>query len=511
MAESVLRQVLESVPGRGRRGDFAAFCTRHLGEAFNVPFARYQEVVIDIISTRSITEEHIAALAPLIRPERRDYLRPTKHLAGLLDVEPRDHGKTTRMSQALPLWLALTHKDVFVVLVGVNKERAEDWLKTIREEIENNEGIEEEFGDQKGPVWKNNKIKLANGNVIAALGVGQGIRGIKDKYRRPTHVICDDLLKDDEVESKAAREKLYRWIKRVVLNLGKGALIVVVNTIMHPDDLPSRLLDEVKDGRHADWAGLWLAARTPEGDPIWPQRWSSADLEAKRRSLGPYVYATEWDNERIAPEDRKFDPDWFQFYDPKDLAPILRRLKIVMAVDPSTGREQGDYSAVAVCGKDPETGLIYVLETWAERGASEMKLVGEIVRLYAAYKPKEIRFEDVAFQVIYRRVVVKEASRLGLHLPLKGVKPRAPKVVRILSLAPLIENGLLRFRRGGQKLLLSQLENFPKDNDDLPDALEYAVEGLETDFVGGVPVGGRAARLGVIGRLARHIRQGAGI
>lgn len=45
-----------------------------------------------------------------------------------------------------------------------------------------------------------------------AVGAGQALRGIKNKFQRPTHIICDDLLKDDEVESATVRKKLYTWV-----------------------------------------------------------------------------------------------------------------------------------------------------------------------------------------------------------------------------------------------------------------------------------------------------------
>ena len=66
-----------------------------------------------------------------------------------------------------------------------------------------------------------------------------------------------------------------------------------------------------------------------------------------------------------------------------------------------------------------------------------------------------------------------------MYLPIKGIKPKVSKELRIQKLSPLIENGLIRFRRN-QKLLIDQLIEFPKGaHDDLPDALEMAVSGLE--------------------------------
>jgi predicted phage terminase large subunit-like protein len=73
---------------------------------------------------------------------------------------------------------------------------------------------------------------------------------------------------------------------------------------------------------------------------------------------------------------------------------------------------------------------------------------------------------------------MREASKQGVHLPIKPVKSNAPKEVRIKSLEPLIENGLILFKEN-QTRLLKQLEEFPKGHDDLPDALAYAIREFE--------------------------------
>lgn len=165
--------------------DFAYFCQYYLKEAFPIPFAEYQKIIIDIINKQAITEVDVKSLKKFIKKDRHIYLKVSEKLEGILDLEPRDHGKTTRMSQALPLWLVLTRAGVFPVVVGVSRESATNFIESIKLELENNDRILEDFGDLKGRTWKKNKITLKNGNAIAAVGANEGIRGIKDKYRRP--------------------------------------------------------------------------------------------------------------------------------------------------------------------------------------------------------------------------------------------------------------------------------------------------------------------------------------
>lgn len=453
--------------------DFAYFCEHYLAEAFPVKFAKYQKEIIEIINKRAISENQIKSLKRFIKVEHQDYFKPLKTIEGILDIEPRDHGKTTRMSQAFPLWLILTKRNVFPVIVAASADTAGDILDSIKLELENNERLIEDFGDLKGHIWTRRKIALKNGNAIAALGAGQSSRGIKDRYKRPTHIICDDLLKDQEVESPISREKLYRWFKRVVMNLGKGALIVIVNTIMHPDDLPSRLLNEIKDGKLKGWIGLRFSAITPEGKPLWPERWSIEDIEKKREQLGSYVFATEWENEPIPAEEQKFRREWFQFYTQQDLRNI--KLRIIMAIDPATGKATSDYSAIVVTGKS-ESNQIYVLDAEGER-ISDLKLIRRIIDKYRAWRPEKIIFETQVFQEIYKNQLVREGMREGIILPVKGVKHTVSKEMRISKLQSLVESGNILFKEN-QTLLLSQLEEFPKGHDDLPDALEMAVSEL---------------------------------
>jgi len=149
-----------------------------------------------------------------------------------------------------------------------------------------------------------------------------------------------------------------------------------------------------------------------------------------------------------------------------------------MAVDPATGKKDGDYSAIVTVGKDWNTGLYYVLDAYGER-ISDLKFVEKLIEKYELYKPKKIIFEAQIFQENYKNTIMREASRLGVHLPIKPVKANAPKEVRIKSLEAMIESGLILFKEN-QKLLLKQLEEFPKGkNDDLPDALAYAIKDFE--------------------------------
>ena len=457
--------------------DFWFFCLHYLDEFFTEAPAPYQRTLIDIINKERVEETHIKALRKEIHSKYHKLLYPIKKLKGIVDVEPREHGKSTRMSFAYPLWRILTGRSKFVVIIASSQKLANKILRDIKYELIGNEKILEDFGQQRGEVWTADFIELKNGSAVMASGAGSAIRGTRHRQHRPDLIICDDILKDETARSPTQREKIYDWFKRAVIPLGKDAIIIVVNTIFHHDDLPSRLLKEIQQKTLKNWLGLRFSAIKEDNTPLWPSHWPLQDLEEKKLVLGSSKFATEYMNEPTSDEEAIFRPEWIKYYTDAQLPP-RDRLIITMGVDPATGKQHGDYSAYVVVGKDKETGKIYVLEAYGKKVSPE-RFTQDIISAYKRWAPKVIIFEEIAFQEIYKKVIMEKASKEGIHMPIKGIKHRLSKAERIYRLAPLVENGFILFREN-QTLLVDQLLTFPKsDHDDLPDALEMAIQGLE--------------------------------
>ena len=484
-ARALARQEKEEKARKKRRAkskhDFAYFCQTYMPDAFTLAFSEYQLALTRLAANRNLNRQDEALFKELIDPRDHGFIKQpiSGEYEGILDIEPRDHGKTTRNTQAMPLWLALNHPGSFIVICGASADSAKEMMDAIKDDLEDNELILDDYGEQRGNTWTKRKIKLANGSSIVAVGRGQRLRGIKNKYQRPTHIICDDLLDDKEVESPTLRRQAERWFKRVIMNLGKGALTIIANTIMHPDDLPSRLLNQIEDGRLPNWLGLRFSAITPSGRPLFPSRWSLQDLENKRIASGS-AWWTEWMNRPIADEDADFKEDWFIYFKPYELD--LRDCTIGMAVDPATGLKKGDWSFIAVVARHKITMVDHVLfaKGWKE---SDLQFAQRIVDVYLQHRPSFVMFETVAFQKIYKKEVMRYAKKKGVRLPVREFKG-GNKQVRIKSLSSQVENGLIQFLET-QTLLRQMFLEFPRGHDDGPDAVEMAISGFESGFVGG--------------------------
>lgn len=448
--------------------DFFKFCTTYLPHYFNKPNAEYQKILIDIANTNALTKENIEKLKPLIAEKYHTLLIETAKIKTVVDIEPRGFSKSTRWTFAYSLWRLLYKKNNFICVFCASQEKANEAIQNIKSEVENNELIFEDFGSITGKTWKEKFLTFSNGTAIKGFGADSAVRGARYNQYRPDLIICDDVLKDQNARTPAQRNKVYNWFLRAVLPLGQDIFTIIVNTVFHNDDLPSRLLKRIAAGELKNWIGLRFQAFKPDGSSLWQEYWTVEKLLEKKRELGSAAFSTEYMNEPISDEERIFKPEWFKRYDTVQ----VQELKIFMGVDPSAGKH--DQFAIFTIGVAPD-GFIYELDEWGETCSVE-KATQTLIEKYLTWKPIRIGFESVGFQSIYKQYIIEAGARKGVYLPIKEIATRGIGKERILAISPLIENGILKFKSGHNRTI-EQLVNFPKsDFDDLQDALFYAYE-----------------------------------
>lgn len=475
--------------GKERRiaceNDFYTFCTTYFPHYFGSEPAPYQRIIMDVVSKGTLSENHIQDLKPYIKENYHKYMHSTQTLSGIIDAEPRGFGKSTRFSLAFPLWLTIFKKKQFPILFASSQTLAEENLANIKEEIEDNELLFEDFGELKGAIWKANKITLSNGTAIAARGAGTSVRGVKHKEVRPDAAICDDIMTDDIAATKAQRDKRYRWFKRVVLPLGRDILPVLINTIFHEDDIICRLFKELEEGKLKGWVGFRFAARTESGESLWPSYWTDEALQKKQDELGSSAWATEMMNEPLSAEDAIIQK--FHFYELERLP--LETSRRFGGIDPATGVHDKCAFCTLVSADD---GVLYVADSWAER-LTETPFLERLIATFLLWRHSRIGFEDVAFQGIYKNNLVEKAAQQKVWLPITGRKTGGlSKSARIKEMAPLIEAGFIRFRQD-QKELVEQLSLMTADGprsayDDDEDALWYAFKEAQEEKNTSAPV-----------------------
>ncbi|MEG2140987.1 MAG: hypothetical protein RRY20_09405, partial [Bilophila sp.] len=197
------------------------------------------------------------------------------HLAALVDnkegcklaiAAPRGEAKSTFVGLLFVLWVTLTGRKRYILLIADALEQASVLLDAVKEELEGNERLAADFpeGTGKGKVWNVGTV-VTTGNVkLQALGAGKRMRGLRHGPNRPDLVILDDLENDENVAKPEQRDKLQQWLQRTVLNLGAadGSLdVIYVGTILHYDSVLARTLKKP----------LWQS-KTFRSVVAWPDR-----------------------------------------------------------------------------------------------------------------------------------------------------------------------------------------------------------------------------------------------
>jgi len=434
---------------------------------------------------------------------------------------PREHAKSTAIALIGPLWCVchpdLAHKH-FLLIVSDTQGQANARLNEIKEELENNADLKEAYPSAcgVGPRWTEDEIITAGGIKIVARGTGGKVRGLRHGPYRPDLIIGDDLENDENSVTPAQRDKITSWFYKALSKAGgKQTDIFVLGTVIHYDSLLRRLL--ANPMFHARlyrgvirWAtngALWevwerlltdsaLAESEREAqaeefyeqhkeamlegaEVLWPAHKPYVDLMRMRVMEGPASFDSEIQNEPVNPDDCFFQEEWFQYFEPEQ----LERNQIIItvaAVDPSLGMagKNHDPSAIVCLGRDT-AGCMYVLEADIERRKPD-KIIEDAIDLHQRRKLDVLGVESVQFQEFFADELARRAKERGIYPPMKQIQSTKDKLIRIQRLQPLVKNGIIKFQRR-HKALLDQLKYFPlADHDDGPDALEMAVQMIES-------------------------------
>ena len=136
-------------------------------------------------------------------------------------VAPRGWAKTTTCDMALSIWLICYRESVFTVIGAKTEVDCQQFIASIKKEIEDNELIKSTFGkliDKSNTALRTNslQIEFANRTCLRAVASGTSVRGINWKSTRPTCFIGDDFQSEINILTEDSREKLInKWQKEI--------------------------------------------------------------------------------------------------------------------------------------------------------------------------------------------------------------------------------------------------------------------------------------------------------
>ena len=410
-------------------------------------------------------------------------IRQTPNLKAVF-MWPRGHAKSTHMDIFVPLWLMFQPKPLirFMVVVGKSEDSAIRLLSDIQAELEFNQRLISDFGNQKSlGDWTEGEFTSESGTHFLACGRGQSPRGLRNRESRPDYIVIDDLDDDELCRNPSRVKEMEDWVTDALfgsLDVGRGWFIMVGNLIAKDSVL----------ARIAAKTGVYVSriyAIDKDGRPTWKEKWTKEEIQAYADFVGYRSFQKEMMHNPIV-EGHIFRNEWIRY---KKCLPLRQYDAIVCYTDPSwKPKTSNDYKACRMWGKKGTE--LHLIDTFVRQATT-----GEMVRwLYDLYErlPEDVSVRFLMEANFLQDMILDEfeaeGERRGYQLPISGDTRKKPdKLQRITDISPLWERGFVFYNedlkgtpdmQNGIDQILA-LEKGSSAHDDAPDADEGAIWHLQ--------------------------------
>jgi len=242
----------------------------------------------------------------------------------LIITMPPRHLKSIAASVLFPAWLLGRDPSLRIISASYGQDLAAVHARDFRKVI-NSRLYKAVFPATAAAISRDTDSELATtqGGYRYATAVGGTVTG-----RGADYIICDDLMKAQEVRSGEAREKVKRFIDETLLSRlddkARGRVISIQQRL-HEDDVVGHLLE--KDGYTVlnlpaiavkDEVIPLTGGRTHQrriGDPLNPERESLEVLKALKIEMGARVFEAQYQQNPVPPDGDFVDWSRIQFFD----------------------------------------------------------------------------------------------------------------------------------------------------------------------------------------------------
>ena len=355
----------------------------------------------------------------------------------LLLMAFRSAGKSTLVG-LFCAWLVYRDPNLRILVLAADFTLAKKMVRNVKRVIERHP-LTTHLKPARADQWASDRftvqraLELRDPSMMAR-GVSSNITG-----SRADIVICDDVEVPNTCDSAEKREDLRERLSEISYVLTVDGTQLYVGTPHHYfsiyADIPRKETGEelvFLDG----FKRLSLPILDEEGNSVWPERYSAAQIAQIKRSAGPNKFDSQMMLKSVNIMEGRLNPDLLRYYDaPLEYAKEVNTLyigqhKIVGAScwwDPAFGKTGGDNSVVAVIFGDE--GGNYYLHHIAYLSVDEDDDLDE-----ATQQARQVAKIAKEF---YLPSVAVEINGIGRFLPniLRNVlvKARAPCRVRDVS------------------------------------------------------------------------------
>lgn len=274
---------------------------------------------------------------------------------------PREHAKSVHANILIPMWLMAHGELTGMILMGKNRDDANNLLADIQAQLMNNQLFAYDFGDQFNyGSWEEGDFTTLGGIRFLAIGRDQSPRGARKAEKRPNYAVIDDI--DDDIivnNPKRVKEIIKRILGALFFALStKGARLVMAGNRIHSNSILANMVGDTKPGakkREGIYHNkVYATENKPHkkayisegGKPAWP-RYTIEEINEKLLKAGRIIGGQEFYHETQI-EGEIFKDEMIRF---KILPPLSKYEVIIGYFDPSFENNQtSDFKAIRVWG-----------------------------------------------------------------------------------------------------------------------------------------------------------------
>lgn len=366
---------------------------------------------------------------------------------GHLDIWAREHYKSTIITLGLTIQTILRGygedpvDDVVEPVIGIfshTRPQAKSFARQIRQELEFNATLKEHFPDilfanpeREAPRWGDEgMIVRRRSNPKEATLEAWGLVDGQPTGMHYNVMVYDDVVTLASVSSPEVMKKTTEaWEMSLNLGAGEDVRRRMIGTRYHLLDTWGEI---IKRGAAIPRVYPASVDGTVTGDPVLR---SFEFLADRRRSMGPYVYASQMLCDPVADNAQGFRREWIRWYEPGSTA----GQNIYMLVDPAnTKRKKSDYTGIWVWALGSDDNA-YLIDAVRDR-LNLTQRAAMVMELHRRWKPKVVGYEEYGLQadIEYLQQVQKSENYRFDITPVGG---SISKVDRIRRLIPWFESG----------------------------------------------------------------------
>lgn len=355
---------------------------------------------------------------------------------------PRGHSKSTLISFLLVMYRICFQKKKFIVIASDSEDKAKDFVIRIRDELEYNKQLINDFsiGGFKTTDWSKTDLVTSTGIRVMGKGSNQSLRGSIHLDTRPDSIILDDI----ETNESAGSDSIINFLLTDVIpsaNRRGDYDICYIGTIIKDMSCLHRM------AINPQWASAKWECIDEDGEMIAPMLLPKKEYDNQKKmyqELGKMsvFYAENHNNPLVADDEQTFKQEYFRHKSEDEIPEGLNYYMLYDPALPPSGRtriKKVDRSAIIVLGTDSEQNW-WVIKVYANRNdpSKNRQLMYNLAKKYPF---KKIFMETIAAQRGMYLELKKNVPK-GVNFPLNEIPSHSgSKEARIEQLQPFYESG----------------------------------------------------------------------